>query len=156
VEPDPPDDPSVLLDALFVTFLEQLSIPDDVLRRAEDIHKKIREAILGSIAGSASVRVYPDTAEATATAHPPTVHTVEGRVRGTIGLRGWVSGTAWDPTWSRPRTRDDLLIGAILFLYVSLAYISVTTQPFPKSLIEPLGGAIGLIAWLYSELHKGQ
>lgn len=54
------------------------------------------------------------------------------------------------PTPDEPlRARQDLILGAILFLYACLVYVCLTTQHFPNSLVEPLAGAIGLLVWAY-------
>ena len=47
------------------------------------------------------------------------------------------------------RTRQDLILSAIVVLYVSAAYISLTALLFPESQIVPLAEAIGLLVWAY-------
>jgi hypothetical protein len=48
-----------------------------------------------------------------------------------------------------PRTRQDLILSALVIVYVCLAYVCVTTRPLPEAMIEPLAGALGLLAWVY-------
>ena len=46
-------------------------------------------------------------------------------------------------------TRQDLILSALIVVYVCLAYVCLTSRPLPESLIEPLAGALGLLAWVY-------
>lgn len=46
-------------------------------------------------------------------------------------------------------TRQDLILAALVVVYACLAYVCATTRPLPESLVEPLAGALGLLAWVY-------
>jgi hypothetical protein len=138
--------------AAFKALEQELTISDETMRVAERLHEKLVDMLtvagefLGAVGpdwgiiAEAPVDAHPSTPEAAGTADSPTVVTSPSDELTTL----------WCLRLPPPlRTRQDLILGALIVIYVCFIWLNVATYPFPESLIQPLGAAIGLLAWAY-------
>jgi hypothetical protein len=145
VDPDPRDQLATVLNAL----VAELSLPDGVITGVTSFLTGFSAALRQP----AELDVVPALAlfaQATGAALPATVR-VEPGILTLVGVE--VTPVTGDVPVSGPaplRTQQDLVIGAIIVLYVCLAWVCLTARPLPEALIEPLAVAIGLLApWAY-------
>jgi hypothetical protein len=104
---------------------------------------------VAEVKGYASVAAKAQTAEASGTAYPATVRAEGSTVEVTPGE---LTVTQSDAAPSQPI--NDLVLAALVIVVVCLTWISVGTEPFPKSLVPLLEVAIGFLLWPYDHLSN--